>query len=278
MREPLRFNAASDVKHNYRTDYNIQVTITEALCRMTTKKLRENFAQKWFEDRFFGEAFKEINDKDFETDCRKFLNSVNSRLEETKRVHTFPCISVSTDMGELTKPQDDKLEHFWIDFNVGSESISFYIHQNKDYLWESVRLQKESLSGYSLEECSGQKLLSIHLQIPHCIDNKEIKCIMIKFELEHDIQNAAIKTYGEDLQMKVHIASPQQTDKLQAGLTDCQKVVCIEEQESAAVVSDSTRVLEFIEENKPSEVSSKNSILTTSETRRHHLKQQPAEK
>ncbi|KAM3929193.1 synaptonemal complex protein 2-like, partial [Leptodactylus fuscus] len=183
-------------------DYDIQVTITEALCRMTTKKIRDNFAQKWFEDSFFAEAFKEINDKDFETDCRKFLNSFNSRIEDAVRVHTFPCLSVSTDVGELTKPQDEKLEHFWIDFNVGSQSISFYIQKNKGCHWEPVRLQKELLIGYSFEECNGQKFLSVHLKIPQSINNKLVKYIKMSFELEHDIQNATIKTYGEDLQME----------------------------------------------------------------------------
>ncbi|XP_075684544.1 synaptonemal complex protein 2-like [Rhinoderma darwinii] len=181
-------------------DYDLQVAITEALCRMTTKKIRDNFAQKWFEDSFFVQAFKEINDKDFETDCRKFLNALNFRLKETKRVHTFPCISVSTDMDELTKPQDDKLEDFWIDFNIGSECISFYIQNNAGCLWDSIRLQKESLSGYSLEECNEQMLLSIHLNIPLSINNKEVKYIKMNFGLEHDITNATIKTYGEELQ------------------------------------------------------------------------------
>ncbi|XP_072008689.1 synaptonemal complex protein 2-like isoform X1 [Engystomops pustulosus] len=183
-------------------DYDIQVTITEALCRMTTKKIRDNLAQKWFEDGIFAEAFKAINDKDFETDCRKFLNFLNSRLKDTNRVHTFPCINVSTDVGELTKPQDDKLENFWIDFNTGSHGISFYVHTNKGCHWEPVRLQKESLSGYNLEECSGYKQLSIHLVKPQSINNEEVKRIKMSFELEHDIQNAAVNTYGEELQME----------------------------------------------------------------------------
>ncbi|XP_056377131.1 synaptonemal complex protein 2-like isoform X2 [Hyla sarda] len=184
-------------------DYEIQVAITEALCRLTSKKMRDNFAQKWFEDPFFADAFQKINDKDFETDCRKFLNSLNSKINESKRVHTFPCISVSTDVDELRKPQDDKLEQFWIDFNVCSQIVSFYIQNNEASLWDSVRIQKECLSGYSLEECNGQKLLCIHLKIPLSINNKAVKYIKMHFELEHNIQNAAVKTYGEDLQMEV---------------------------------------------------------------------------
>ncbi|XP_069814119.1 synaptonemal complex protein 2-like isoform X3 [Dendropsophus ebraccatus] len=193
-------------------DYEIQVAITESLCRLTTRKMRENCVQKWFEDSFFVQAFKEINDKDFETDCRKFLNSLNSRLTDTKRVHTFPCISVSTDVGELRKPKDDKLECFWIDFNVGSQNVSFYIQNSEGPLWDTVRMQKECLSGYSLEECNGQKLLTIHLKIPLSVNNKAVKYIKIQFELEHDIQNAIAKTYGEDLQMQGNCERTIQVD------------------------------------------------------------------
>lgn len=50
-------------------DYEMQVAISEALCRMTPKKLREDFAGKWFSFRSFASAFTSIRDKDFETVC-----------------------------------------------------------------------------------------------------------------------------------------------------------------------------------------------------------------
>ncbi|XP_066434937.1 synaptonemal complex protein 2-like [Eleutherodactylus coqui] len=252
-------------------DYDIQVGITEALCRMTPKKIRENFVQEWFEDRSFIEAFKEINDKDFETDCRKFLNFLNSRLKDNTRVYTFPCIRLSTDFGELAKPEDDKLEHFWIDFNVGSQGISFYIQNNKGCLWESVRLQKGSLNGYSLEECSELQVLTVHFKTSQSICNKEAKYIKMNFELEHDIQNAAMKTYGEDLQMKVHFTSPQHTDRsnhLGDGLTDSQKGASSEDHVSVTGASDTTSVLELADGNKLSETSSKEEALKTKQEKK----------
>lgn len=54
---------------------------------------------------------------------------------------------------------------------------------------------------FFFKECNGQKLLSLHFKSPLSINNKEVKSIKMNFELEHDIQNATIKTYGEDLQM-----------------------------------------------------------------------------
>ncbi|XP_073533042.1 synaptonemal complex protein 2-like [Phyllobates terribilis] len=234
-------------------DYDIQVGITEVLFRMTSKKMRAKVAQKWFEDSLFAEAFTAITEEDFETDCRKFLIFFNSRLSDAIRVHSFPCISVSTDIGELTKPQDDKLEHFWIDFNVCSESISFYTRNNEGSLWQTVKLQKESLSGYSLEECNGQKLLSIHLKIPQSINNKAAKYIKMTFEIRHAIQNVTIKTYGAELQMNVHLTSPEQTDtaiNLPEGWKDSQKGSICEDQVPISIVSDTYRVLENTA-NKP---------------------------
>ncbi|XP_075067421.1 synaptonemal complex protein 2-like isoform X2 [Mixophyes fleayi] len=182
-------------------DFDIQVAISEALCRMTTKKLRTHLAHLWFEDNSLAEAFKEISDKDFETDCRSFLNFLNSGLQDARRVYTFPCINVFTDVNELTKPEDDKLEHFWIDFNVATQCVSFYIQNREGCLWDSVRLHKENLSGYSLEDTIGLKLLKIFLKNPQSVDEKETKLFKILFEPNHDIQRATIKTYGGELQM-----------------------------------------------------------------------------
>ncbi|XP_057179397.1 synaptonemal complex protein 2-like [Triplophysa rosa] len=83
-------------------DYEMQVAISEALCRMTPKKLREDFAGKWFSFRSFASAFTSIHDKDFETDCRTFLNELNSYFENSRRVFSFPCIRVFLDSTEVS--------------------------------------------------------------------------------------------------------------------------------------------------------------------------------
>eukprot|EP00079_Xenopus_tropicalis_P036746 XP_017950517.1 PREDICTED: synaptonemal complex protein 2-like isoform X2 [Xenopus tropicalis] len=178
-------------------DYDIQVAISEAMCRMMGKKFRESFVHRWFEDNFLAEAFKGIKDKEFETDCRRFLNCLNSRNQNKKGVYTFPCITVFTDADELKKPEDENLESFWIDFNAGSQCVSFYIHNKEGSLWDSVRLLKESVNNYALQENDGQQVLSIYLKDPQVINAKDITKIKIYFESKHDIKSAIQKVYED---------------------------------------------------------------------------------
>ncbi|TRZ10420.1 hypothetical protein HGM15179_016692, partial [Zosterops borbonicus] len=48
-------------------DYDTQVAITEALCRMVSEKQRGALASQWFPMEFVSAAFKGIKDSEFET-------------------------------------------------------------------------------------------------------------------------------------------------------------------------------------------------------------------
>lgn len=62
-------------------DYEMQVAISEALCRMTPRKLREDFAGKWFRFRSFASAFTSVGDKYLETVCLGIYFSLLKVLE-----------------------------------------------------------------------------------------------------------------------------------------------------------------------------------------------------
>ncbi|KAM9436510.1 synaptonemal complex protein 2-like [Clarias gariepinus] len=184
-------------------DYEMQVAISEALCRMTPKKLREELVGKWFSYRSFASSFTTIRVKEFETDCRIFLNELNSYFGDSRRVFSYPCIRAFLDTTELLKPEDELLQKFWIDFNIGTSCIGFYVNDPQETLWELIHLPKEAVSSYNLQECDDRKILSICMLLPVCHGKITGKMVQVTFDSRHDIQTAVNKVYagGEKLQL-----------------------------------------------------------------------------
>ncbi|XP_051489265.1 synaptonemal complex protein 2 [Apus apus] len=178
-------------------DYDLQVAITEALCRMVSEKQRGELACQWFSMEFVSNAFKGIKDSEFETDCRKFLNQVNGMLGDKRRVFTYPCLSAALDKYELQIPLDENLEEFWVDFNVGSRSISFYVAaDDADHQWETVIIPEEGVDLYSLEEKDSKILLTIDLKSPMNVGNQEGEKFFLYFDSILEIRDVTRKIYG----------------------------------------------------------------------------------
>ncbi|XP_069077331.1 synaptonemal complex protein 2-like [Pleurodeles waltl] len=191
-------------------DYEIQVGISEALCRMVKKKDRNVLVHKWFDDKAMVEAFKEINVKEFETDCRKFLNDLNKGLGDKRSVYTFPCIAAFADLDELKKPADSNLEKFWIDFNIGSQSITFLIDNSAGSLWDTVTLAKDEVNVYSLKEVEDQKVLIFNLKNSQRIHSNLVTKVKILFEPQFDIEGVLFMVFG-DRNMRPSLACSTET-------------------------------------------------------------------
>ncbi|XP_063156014.1 synaptonemal complex protein 2-like [Candoia aspera] len=179
-------------------DYDTQIAVVEALFRLMLKKWRDDLVHSWSEDQYLAKAFREIKDRDFETDSRKFLNELNERLGDKRRVCSIPCKAAHADLVELKKPADDKLEEFWIDFNYGSESITFYLESPEGILWESVRLLKEDISSFYLQEEGGEKILKMLMRTSTVINKTEVTKIRIHFDSRFDISAPLLKAMGKD--------------------------------------------------------------------------------
>ncbi|KAL6090115.1 hypothetical protein STEG23_000868, partial [Scotinomys teguina] len=174
-----------------------EVSIVEALCRMTKEKQRQELACQWFSMDFIANAFKGIKDCEFETDCRIFLNLVNGMLGDKRRVFTFPCLSAFLDKYELQIPSDEKLEEFWIDFNLGSQTLSFYIAgDDDDHQWETVTVPEEKVQMYSIEVRESKKLLTVTLKNIVRISKKEGKELLLCFDASLEITNVTKKIFG----------------------------------------------------------------------------------
>ncbi|KAM8822104.1 synaptonemal complex protein 2-like [Synchiropus picturatus] len=66
------------------------------------------------------------------------------------RVRTFPCRQTFLDSAELCKPKDEPLEPFWIDFNAGSKSVTFFTDDPQSCLWSSVHLSSDNVDQYNI--------------------------------------------------------------------------------------------------------------------------------
>ncbi|KAJ7404453.1 hypothetical protein BTVI_72430 [Pitangus sulphuratus] len=158
------FNVLLAVCESRPEDYDMQVAITEALCRMISEKQRGELASQWFSMEFVSNAFKGIKDSEFET---------------------------------LQIPLDENLEEFWIDFNVGSKSISFYVAaDDAGHQWETVIIPEEEVNMYSLEEKDSKKLLTIDLKSPMNVGNLEGEKFSLYFNSILEIKDVTRKIYG----------------------------------------------------------------------------------
>ncbi|CAJ1085456.1 synaptonemal complex protein 2 isoform X8 [Xyrichtys novacula] len=181
-------------------DYDLQTALMEALCRMASPNQRKELAERWFSMGHVASAFVKISDTEFETDCRKFLNLVNGMQGDKRRVYSYPCLEAYLDKYELLIPSDDKLEEFWIDFNLGSHSISFYFsladEEAQEGQWETISITENEVLSYTVTEEGKRKVLQLKLSEVVVVGSVEGSSLTIHFSSSLDILQAAQRVYG----------------------------------------------------------------------------------
>ncbi|XP_060889737.1 synaptonemal complex protein 2-like isoform X1 [Labrus mixtus] len=209
-------------------DYELQVSLSEALCRLTLRKDREQRANQWFASRGISSAFCDIRDGDFEVDCRRFLNFVNGYHGDQRRVYTFPCLRAFLDSTELFRPKDEKLDEFWIDFNLSSGCVSFFIDEPQGFLWGSVHLLKEEVDHFSVQHkhdgCTvAETVLCVRLSNPILHHNSRGQTVELTFNSEHqrDLEEAAGRVFTKE-KSSTHIKGPGGSIQVQCPSADRQ--------------------------------------------------------
>ncbi|KAK2851248.1 hypothetical protein Q5P01_007524 [Channa striata] len=181
-------------------DYDFQTALIEALCRMATRDQRKELAHQWFSMEHVATAFSRVHDSEFETDCRKFLNLVNGMQGDRRRVYSYPCLEVYLDKYELLMPADEKLETFWIDFNLGSQSISFYFSSADEEAqggqWETMCISENEVKNYTVTEEGRRKVLLLNLSEVVVVGALEGSSLTIHFSSLLDVMQAVCSVYG----------------------------------------------------------------------------------
>ncbi|XP_072306353.1 uncharacterized protein sycp2 [Eucyclogobius newberryi] len=181
-------------------DYDFQTALMEALCRMATCEQRKQLARRWFTMEHVSTAFVKIRDSEFETDCRKFLNLVNGMKGDKRSVFSYPCLEVYLGFNELLMPTDEKLEEFWIDFNIGSHSISFYFslpdENAQEGQWETLCINETEVSSYTVKEEGKNKVLTLNLSEVVVVGSVDGSSLTIHFCCGLDILPVVQKVFG----------------------------------------------------------------------------------
>ncbi|XP_051805719.1 synaptonemal complex protein 2 [Acanthochromis polyacanthus] len=181
-------------------DYDFQSSLMEALCRMATPHQRREQADQWFSMGHVASAFAKIHDSEFETACRKFLNMVNGMQGDRRRVHSYPCLEVYLGKHELLMPSDENLEEFWIDFNLGSHSISFYFsltdEETQEGHWDTICINENEVQSYTVTVAGKRQVLQVKLSEVVVVGSVEGSSLTIHFSSALDIQQAARNVYG----------------------------------------------------------------------------------
>ncbi|XP_032236157.1 uncharacterized protein LOC116617532 isoform X2 [Nematostella vectensis] len=153
-------------------DFELQASLLELVFRLLEESERKKCISNWFEDENLQDAFGAINQEEFEAGCRRFLNLLNTSSGERQRVFSFPCLNVQIGDKQVLLAKDESLSSPWVDFNLGSKTITFFVEdeeespQGGESLWETATIKPEDVWDHRLEKTSHRLLLRMKFKNP----------------------------------------------------------------------------------------------------------------
>ncbi|XP_071499648.1 synaptonemal complex protein 2-like [Diadema antillarum] len=189
-------------------DFEMQIALTETLARLVKKSERHKYCALWFPSLAVGKAFLDIQDEQFDSDSRRFLNCLNSTCPQ-QSVISFSCKQAFLGNAELKSPNDENLSEFWVDFNSASHSITMYVAdeesdaEEESGLWETVTYPMDKVVSYSIlkTEDNGCFKLKLTLSDPPssflaCASGEKIASMI--FEPKVDLHKALALSLGQE--------------------------------------------------------------------------------
>eukprot|EP00795_Rhopilema_esculentum_P007880 gene7880-13762_t len=157
--------------YDRRLDYDIQANLTEAALRILAPIERQHFITKHFEDGAIKESFCAIQNQDFENGCRNFINKANDTYTENRSVYSIPCKSFYLGMYKLSAPLDQACKEIWVDFNLGSKSLTAFVNDDAiqevgEATWETVVIKLEIVKDLRVTDSGDEFILIMRLTTP----------------------------------------------------------------------------------------------------------------
>ena len=147
-----------------------------------------------------------IKIRDFETDCRQFFNCFNTSLNIRQLVFSVPVMNCFLGDKELFKPPDRNYSQFWVDFNLGTRSVSTYCVRNveeEDCGWELVTLKDvDIVSVFIMSRSMNSMILTLNLSESNNPDTDSgVAEIVMESRYMEQIQSLVGRMFGDRCQV-----------------------------------------------------------------------------
>ncbi|KAL5261273.1 hypothetical protein ACHWQZ_G007097 [Mnemiopsis leidyi] len=184
-------------------DYELQVSLMELLFRLMSPPIRHEHVDDLFSDNpEVKEAFLSVKDKDFERDCRIFLNMLNDGMEH-RMVYSFKCHRINVGTTDVKIPPNQN----WLDINFGSKTITIFVHlpsEDGDGEFDTLIINPTNVIKHEHTVDSKNFHLILKLNIPICnlLDSKtggSSKTVHFVLDVRPDPLGAILGLLGQHL-------------------------------------------------------------------------------